>query len=210
MAKQDAMMSGAGWIGSFVCKLTKALRKKGVSNEQIHEFVKEGEAPDALVEKVASVLAEVIQVMQRVEDIFCFFVDYSMTFEQMIAAGRYDLKNSEITEKHFLIPPSKRGKKEVAIELIHFNRDMESYDVLRELDLMGLRPAELPELLAFGAAYPEKQREFPIVALGSVLQGLGGCRYVAYLFRRVGERRLDLQRRSDGWSSSCRFAAVRK
>ena len=209
MAKQDAMMSGAGWLGSFASKLTKALRKLGVSNEQIHELVKDGDAPDALVEKVAAVLAE---AMRAAANLFRFrvVVNYSQTLEQMIAAGRYDWKNPDITEKHFPIPPSKRGKEEVAIELVHFDRNMESDEVLRELDKAGLRSAELPELLAFGAAHPEKQREFPIVALGSVWQHWHGDRGVASLYGGADERGLGLPWWSVSWGSLYRFAAVRK
>ena len=207
MAKQDAMMSGAGWIGSFASKLTKALHKKGVSKEQIHELVKDGDAPDTLVEKVAAVLAEAMQVAAN---LFRIVVDYSMTIEQMIAAGCYDWKNSDITAKHFPIPPSKYGKKEAAIELVHFNRYIERDDALRELDKMGLRPAELPELLAFGASYPEKQREFPIVALGSVWQRWHCDRSVACLGSGSGRRGLSLYYFDIGWPSHYRFAAVPK
>ncbi len=207
MAKQDAMMSGAGWLGSLASKLTKALRKKGVSNEQIHELVKDGEAPDALIEKIASVLAETIQ---DAANLFCVTVDYSMTIEQMIAAGRYDWQNNDVNDKHFPIPPSKRVRQEVAIKLVQFDSNMESEEVLRELDKMGLRPAELPELLAFGAAYPEKQREFPIVALGSVWHDWDGDRGVACLYRDADKRNLDLDWWSGGWGSGGRFAAVSK
>ena len=209
MAKQDAMMSGAGWLGSFASKLTKALRKLGVSNEQIHELVKDGDAPDALVEKVAAVLAE---AMRAAANLFRFrvVVNYSQTLEQMIAAGRYDWKNPDITEKHFPIPPSKRGKEEVAIELVHFDRNMESDEVLRELDKAGLRSAELPELLAFGAAHPEKQREFPIVALGSVWQDRSGDRDVPYLWSNSGRRLLHLSWLGRRWDAYYRLLAVRK
>ncbi len=208
MAKQDAMMMGAGWIGSLTSKLSKALRKKGVSYEQIHELVKDGEAQDALVEKIAGVLVE---VMQLAKDAFRVTVDYSTTLEQMIAAGRYDWKNQDINQKNFPIPPSKCGKKEeVAIELKHFNRTMESEEVLRELDKDGFRPANVFELQAFAERYPEKQREFPIVALGSVWRGWRGRRCVACLYGGSVGRDLRLDYFDSGWGSDCRFAAVRK
>ncbi|MEK9179951.1 MAG: hypothetical protein AAB897_00880 [Patescibacteria group bacterium] len=143
-------------------------------------------------------------------EVFRVTVDYSMTIEQMIAAGRYDWQNNDVNDKHFPIPPSKRGKQEVAIELIKFDRDMESNEVLRELDKMGLRSAELPELLAFGAAYPEKQREFPVVALGSVWHYWDGDRGVACLCRHAGGRYLDLRWWCGRWFSHGRFAAVSK
>ncbi|MBU6500273.1 MAG: hypothetical protein KGJ89_00345 [Patescibacteria group bacterium] len=209
MAKPTAIVSGAGWIGSFASKLEKALRNLGASDEQIHELVKDGEAPDALVEKIADVLAE---AMQAAKNIFCVIVYYSLTLSRMIAAGKYDWVNSDITEEHFPVLRANRGKEKVVVELIHFNRDIDSDGAVRGLDRMGFRPAELPELLAFGAAYREKQREFPIVALGpnSVWRGRRGDRFVVCLGRGSGGRVLYLGCFDGGWISICRFAAVRK
>ena len=135
-------------------------------------------------------------------------VDYGRSIEEMVASGKYDWSNSDITSKHF--PIGTKGQVGVNIELVHFNRPMESDEVLRELDKQGLRPATLPELLAFGATYPEKQREFPIVALGSVWRDLDGIRHVACLYGNAGDRGLDLRWYENGWVVSCRFAAVRK
>lgn len=87
---------------------------------------------------------------------------------------------------------------------------MESKEVLRELDKRGLRSAELPELLAFGTAHPEKQREFQIVALASAWRHWYGDRHVAYLASITGERDLNLYWWNFWWSSDFRFAAVRK
>ncbi len=146
----------------------------------------------------------------RVDGKFKVTVDYSQAVKQMVEAGHYDWKNPNINHTNFPIPPSKRGKKEVTIGLVSFNRNMELNEILQELDRMGFRPAELPELLAFGTAYPEKQREFPIVALGSVWRYWFGHRRVAYLCSRSGRRILRLRYFVDRWNSDYRFAAVRK
>ncbi len=45
---------------------------------------------------------------------------------------------------------------------------METKDVLKEFAARGLRAATLPELLAFGQAYPKNEEIRTIVALGSV------------------------------------------
>lgn len=137
-------------------------------------------------------------------------IDYSQSIKQMIAAGRYGWNNSDIIEKNFPIPSSKRGKEEVVIELVPLDRDMGSDEVLRKLNKMGLRPAELPELLAFGATYPGKQREFPIAALGSTLQDREGFRYAVYLGEYSDERYLYLLYFGHRWDSFYRFVAVRK
>ena len=90
-------------------------------------------------------------------------VDYAQSIQQMIASGRYDWVNSDI-EKNFSVKGN--GRIELDTELIHFNRFIGSDEVLKELDRLGYRAATAEELLAFGAAYSEKQYEFPIVALG--------------------------------------------
>lgn len=140
----------------------------------------------------------------KIEGTYKVTVNYGQTLAEMIAAGNYDWQNTDIIAEHFPIPPAKRGKEEVEIELVHLNRYAESDEVLRELDKMGLRPATLPELLAFGAAYPNKRREFPIAALGSV-----GAEQVAYFYKNADGHGLGLRWWSGGWGPGCRFAAVR-
>jgi len=135
-------------------------------------------------------------------------VDYGRSVEKGVKAGRYDWANSDITSRNF--PTERKGTAEVVVELIHFNRNISTDEALRELDKAGMRPAELHELLAFGKKYPEVQREFPIVALGSVWQYRDGFRVVPFLYRDGSGRDLGLDWVVGGWSGICRFAAVRK
>ena len=82
---------------------------------------------------------------------------------------------------------------------------------MKELDTLGLSPANLPELLAFGETHPEVQRQFTIIALGSVWQRSIGCRYVPCLDGSGdGGRLLCLGRVEVDWSDYCGFATVRK
>lgn len=135
-------------------------------------------------------------------------VDYGQTLDAMIAAGRYDWKNDDITAKHF--PVQGEGQAEVEITLVHIGRDMSTDNVLKELDTRGLRPAKIEELLALGASQPELQRQFPIIALGSIGRCPHGRRRVAYLGRDGAKRCLRLLWCEDVWRGICRFAAVRK
>lgn len=139
-------------------------------------------------------------------------VDYNQSLQQMIEAGHYTEANSDITEKHFIqdiIENKDRGKVETTLTLVHFNRRMSSDGVLKKFAQRDLRPGTLPELLAFGAKYPDIQRRFLIIALGSLwkkpeyfcLPELDGNSAARYLFLRCFD---------DGYHSSCRFLAVRK
>lgn len=140
-------------------------------------------------------------------DTYPITVNYGLSLKEMIAVGRYDREDKDITALHF--PMKGEGTKEVVTELVHFNRHMESEDVLREFDERSLRPATIKELLAFGAKYPELQRQFPIVALGSIWWHLA-YRFVLCLDRYGSERGLRLIWFGHGWRDDCRFLAVRK
>ena len=135
-------------------------------------------------------------------------VDFGMSVEDAVKLGRYDWANGDINSRNF--PTTRSGKEEVVAELVHFNRAIPTEDALRELNRQGYRPAELRELLAFGEKYPDVQREFPIVALGSVWQDRGGDRGVPYLYGGSSGRDLGLGWVGGDWFGICRFAAVRK
>lgn len=134
-------------------------------------------------------------------------VDYSLSLEAMIALGKYDWKNVGITAERF--PIKGNGKHERTAQLIHFNRIISTDDTEKELDKMGLRSGTIEELLAFGATFPEMQRRFSIIALGSVA-GIRGNRNVAFLGRDGSERDLDLRWPVSGWHEDCRFLAFPK
>ncbi|MEK7120035.1 MAG: hypothetical protein AAB824_00645 [Patescibacteria group bacterium] len=135
-------------------------------------------------------------------------VNYSRSISKGIKAGHYDYANSDITDKNF--PTTQQGAQEVSVQPIHFNKTMSTDQVLAELDKMSLRPANLQELLALGEKCPDLQREFPIIALGSVWQDRHGIRSCPCLHRDGSERDIYLYWFGDDWSEICRFAAVSK
>ncbi len=136
--------------------------------------------------------------------------DYGQSVKDLVKAGEYDWKNDDVNDKHF---PHDRslGVVEDEVVLVHFNRTMSSDDVERELDGMGLKPADHVTLLGIGSGESTRdlQRQFPVVALGSVASVVGGQR-VAYLLGSGTERFLGLRWRDVDWSDFYRFAAVRK
>ena len=138
-------------------------------------------------------------------------VDYTKTVEQAIADGNYDWKNSDVTAKNFPISPEMIGKKvDISGRLFHFDRNINSKEAIKEMDSDGCRPAILMELLALGATHPELQRQFPVVALGSVWRDSDGNRRVPVLDVGDSGRQLDLGYFDSGWSASYRFLGVRK
>lgn len=200
------LVSAAGWIAGLVEKLVNALRERGVTDQEIHALVLEnGNAP---VSKIADAIAEFVkQAKEVVKSLYPISVDYTRRVEELVWLGKYDWFNGNIIAKNF--PTKRTGKAEMDVELFHFDRNISqnisSEDAIKEMDEAGYRPAELHELLAFGAKYQNTQREFPIVALG-----LYGNRHAAYLYRFGSKRSLNLGNFGGGWAVNCRFAAVRK
>lgn len=143
------------------------------------------------------------------KNIFRVMVSYDRSVEDAIKAGRYDWVNSNITWKNFSTNRSGLFV-DVDIELFHFGKNMTTGEVLAELDKKDMRPVELHELLALGEKFPDLQREFPVIAFGSVCKDPNGSRFCPSLDRVVSFRALNLYWISSGWDGGCRFAAVRK
>lgn len=193
MARDEQIGQVKGLLDPILRKLTKS---------QIQSIIHAGgQLQDGVRTLVQGLVA-------KLTNTYLVTVDYAKSLPDMIKAGNYGYANKNINAKNFSITGD--GKADVELVLVHFGRDIESDNVLAELDKLGLRPAILPELLAFGETHPEVQREFPIIALGSVWAGRVGLRRVPYLDGWSGRRGLSLDWFGDGWHGRCRFAAVRK
>ena len=142
-----------------------------------------------------------------IESIHKVTVDYTKSLAEMIEAGKYDWKYSDITQEHF--PVQGQGREEKDVVLFHFGRYISSGDAIAEMAKAGYCPVQIQELLAFGGANPELQKQFPIVALGSVWRDPGGRRHVPYLDWHDRGRGLSLGWFGSGWGGDYRFAAVR-
>lgn len=103
-----------------------------------------------------------------------------------------------------------KENRDVDFEYVH---NMDKYastnEVLAEMDRKRLRPALYEELLGFAEKYPDEQRKYPIVALGSESCVRSG-RSVACLWSVGDKRGLSLLWLGFGWLDHCRFLAVHK
>lgn len=204
MAKKEvsAIVSGMGVGMAILTSLMDKAKKRGLSEESIHRLATP--QGDALLDKMITVLAE---ATATVGNIFRVLVNYDLRVDAAIRTGKYDWVNDNITENNF--PTNRKGTTELDIVLVHLDRNVSSEDAIKELDKRGLRPAELHELLSFGAKYPDEQRKYPVVALGSVWQYLVG-RFVPYLWDDDSKRHLNLHWFSGDWHAHYRFGGVRK
>lgn len=166
-------------------------------------------------ERLLLALQDVIEgrfVAADAGDTYPVVVDYSKSFAEMVEDGKYDSRDEYgVTGKHF--PMTGSGKAKIALHLVHLNYlATSSGEVIAEMDKRGLRSATLPELLAFGAKYPDMQRQFPIAILGPALwmYPFSGDRYIAELNEYNGRRDLSLSVYGLDWCYRYRFLAVSK
>ena len=104
-----------------------------------------------------------------------------------------------------------RESREVVFEYVHMDRDALTDEVLAEMDREGLLPALYEEFLGFAEKYPDEQRKYPIVALGSVCQDDGDLDS-PYVFEVDVGRYLNMYWIDNPYPSNrnYRFLAVRK
>jgi len=204
----EAIVAAMGVFMSFITILVELVKKLGGSAEDIY-FLATPSGKEKMAAIASIIVGKAKDVVEKVEKIiYAIIVDYGTSLEDMVKLGKYDYANDNITTKNF--PTKRSGKVDIVIELVPFGRNISSEDAIKELDKMGLRAAEPHELLAFGAKYPDVQREFPIVALGSVWRGWDDDRSVVCLIRGDTKRSAVLRGFVGDWVGYWRFAAVRK
>ncbi len=134
-------------------------------------------------------------------------VDYDRLLESLVEAGKYDWSHIDISSE--LFSKKQKGVSDIVVELINFESKKETKMVLEELNKNGLRPADITEILTFGATYPEEQTKYPIVACGSEWIGTCGGHFVPCLRSGSKGRYLDLYWLGGIWDTYYRFAVVR-
>ncbi len=143
---------------------------------------------------------------ETVREGFALVLDPSVPLEEQVQRGNYNYANPAITQEHFSLTLS--GGCEVVLFDPHGT--VSSEEMVRRMKQDGYVPATLDDALAMGTQFPERQRQNPIVFLGSVWRDGDGSRRVPVLFDWSGERGLGLGWFVYGWSVRCRFAAVRE
>ncbi len=130
------------------------------------------------------------------------------SFEDRITRGNYSWRNSDLTEKKFPVTAEQVGDWEW--KLFHFDCNISSEEALRLMREEGYYDGgQIGHLLAFGEKYPEEQRKYPIIGLGSVVK-IRLYRDVPGLWHDHGRRGLNLHWFDFGWSRCCRFLGVRR
>lgn len=133
----------------------------------------------------------------------------SYTTSELVKRGKYDWSADLITDERFPLqthPPANK-----IIELMSFDHDLISEEVLAVFNYRGLELPSYEDALHFGIKYPNEQVKHPIVFLQyEVMFNLTSNRVVFVLNKDSRGRCLDLDLFTGDWGKHCVFAAVRK
>ena len=155
--------------------------------------------------QLLSTTAEAVVVPTDVEQFMT--IEPDLAFEDRITRGNYGWRNSDLTEKKFLVTADQVGEWEW--KLFHFNRSISSEEAIRLMKEDGYDAGQIGHILTFGEINPEEQRKYPIIGLGSVAE-VGLSRGVPGLWSGGVRRRLGLGWFDGDWDDRCRFLGVRR
>lgn len=139
---------------------------------------------------------------------FILRIDYDRALRESVRAGRYDYVDPYVTPANF--PAKEHGSREVRLALAELGEVMTTAEVFERHRALGLRRATIVELLALGEAFPNLQREFPIIAFGSsCVDGPEGSASVPALRSKPdGRRELYLDWTEYRWDGACRILGI--
>ena len=107
------------------------------------------------------------------------------------------------------VPVVGNGVEQFEAKIFHFDRNISSEKAVEAIKAADWESGKIEHLLSFGAKFPEEQRKYTIIALGSVAE-VRGRRDVPYLSRDGAGRGLGLHWWGYDWLGRYRFLAVRK
>lgn len=144
-------------------------------------------------------------------------VNYDLPLGQFITGGNYNPTGALDELRRGDFPAANGlGRKDIELQMISFGRPLNYTQVLQEIDRMGLRPATLQELLAFGQIFHATGDTF-IYELGTVRRPGGDRSHVGVVhmqltpaYRELYVEYHDLSDPRDCFISDAWFAAVRK
>lgn len=147
---------------------------------------------------------------QMVTQEFPISVDYSKTLADMVRLCKHTEADERVNSANFSI---QKGEEKIVIRLIPYNegikssKALSSEEIIERLRKAGLRPATLPELLAFCHAYPDIHKWSPIVALGTVSRN-GLVVFLWGWMNYGGASYIGVEKFSNRWLGDQFFAAV--
>lgn len=145
---------------------------------------------------------------EKIGNVFEIVCQGSYIASELIRRGKYDWAHDWITDERF--PIAEHAPCARKIELVEFDHDPTSEEVLRDFTRSGLKRPTFEDALYFGVQHPEGQRKHPIVFLHEPVQDSHGNLRVLVLGSLSGKRDLSLVCFDGRWSRYCVFAGIRE
>lgn len=190
---------------------------KNLTVGQLNSLVKKVGGHDQVLEilsgkfKIQLILTtsdQAIAIPDKTEQFLTVKADIS--FEDRIKCGHYGWRNSNLTEKKFPVTGEQVGDWKWKLFHFHFDRDISSEEAIRLMKEDGYDAGQIGHILAFGEKYPEEQRKFPIIGLGSVAVIDFNRRMPVLWWDDSNGRKLRLRWFGNDWDRNCRFLGVRR
>jgi len=165
-----------------------------------------GDGKNFFVEEFLEPLGDKFIAAQK--HIFHLIVGGNRATEELVQAGKYNWVDENITNQNLPMRPRPNG--EVVIELLEFDHDVSSEEVIKGAQKRGLERPSYEDALFFGEQHPEEQRKRPIVFLHEPWQSPRGGRNVLVLYGDSSGRSLSLDCFGGRWRRRYVFVFVRK
>ena len=88
------------------------------------------------------------------------------TFDEMIAAGGYDLVRPDVNPTAFPLDPDKFSSH--GLQIFGYTTAVDIQRIVAEITRCGLRMALPEQLLAYLASHPDAHKEYAVTALGAL------------------------------------------
>ncbi|KKW43171.1 MAG: hypothetical protein UY93_C0004G0023 [Parcubacteria group bacterium GW2011_GWA1_56_13] len=151
------------------------------------------------------------EMERNMPDTWHLWVDYEQSLQMMLMAGHYDLKFGDFPPR--LFPLEGKGRVEFEARYFSFEGRMSTQSVVEWIahgNGIGFwSPARVEHLFSHGAAFPNEQRKFSIVGLGSIVN-TNSKNYAPVLHGSSFERVVALGWCDNDWPADIRFLAVRR
>lgn len=151
--------------------------------------------------------------MKKEKTKFKVKVNYDLSLEKLIKERKFGNSEMAVTfiADNFLAIWDKTGEVDIEIRLVYFDHPITTNEILYEINQIGFRAAEIPELLALGSQFPDIHKQFPaIVALGSIKRRELEDYVVPILLNIDDEQHLLVFPADIKWVWRIHFAIVRK
>ncbi|MFA5051197.1 MAG: hypothetical protein WC499_03720 [Patescibacteria group bacterium] len=164
MAKKNDFLKAFGKSFEIFKKIADAVLAQGGADKDLEQILKDKKLPMNIArivtykpERIFSIEVKGAKALSRLSRLYNGHYD-EITLEIKCLDQFYDFRDDKVGDFQNIT---------YGAVLIHIDVFRGYSETLTQLGQLGLRPANLNELLAFGATYPDEQRKLPIIALNA-------------------------------------------